>query len=59
MIKLFFFYLRLSFCDLAGIERTSKTNAVGLTQKEASAINTSLLSLSRCIETMMQNQKNK
>lgn len=50
---------RLSFCDLAGIERTSKTQAVGKTQKEASTINTSLLSLSRCIETMMQNQKNK
>ncbi|RNA07330.1 kinesin KIF20B isoform X1 [Brachionus plicatilis] len=49
---------QLSFCDLAGIERSSKTNAVGITQKEASCINTSLMSLSRCIETMMQNQKN-
>ncbi len=50
---------QLSFCDLAGIERTSKTNAVGKTQKESSNINTSLLSLSRCINTMIANQKAK
>ncbi len=48
---------QLSFCDLAGIERSSKTHAVGKTQKESSFINTSLLSLSRCINTMISNQK--
>ncbi len=59
-LKLIYKYFkRLSFCDLAGIERMSKTQAVGKTQKEASTINQSLTTLSRCIETMMQNQKNK
>lgn len=50
---------QLSFCDLAGIERLSKTNAVGKTHKESSHINTSLLSLSRCINAMITNQKSK
>jgi kinesin family member 20 len=50
---------QLCFCDLAGIERSSKTNSVGKSQKEASNINSSILSLSRCINTMIQNQKNK
>jgi kinesin family protein 20 len=50
---------QLSFCDLAGIERLSKTNAVGKTHKESSHINTSLLSLSRCINAMIANQKSK
>jgi hypothetical protein len=59
ILKLEIIFLRLSFCDLAGIERMSKTQAVGKTQKEASTINQSLTTLSRCIETMMQNQKNK
>lgn len=46
---------------MAGIERAAKTNANGKTLKEAQAINTSLLSLSRCLDTLMinQNQKNK
>ncbi len=48
----------MSFCDLAGLERSSKTQTVGKTLKEASNINQSLLSLSRCINTMILNQKN-
>lgn len=48
---------QLSFCDLAGIERLSKTNAVGKVQKEATNINNSLLALSRCINQMIANQK--
>ena len=48
---------QLSFCDLAGIERLSKTHAVGKTMKESSNINTSLLALSRCINTMISNQR--
>ena len=48
---------QLSFCDLAGIERQSKTQAQGLTQKEASCINSSLSALSRCINQMIFNQK--
>ena len=48
---------RLSFCDLAGLERSKQTEATGKTAKEASNINQSLLSLSRCINTMINNQK--
>jgi len=48
---------QLSFCDLAGIERLSKTGAQGLTQKESSCINSSLSALSRCINQMIFNQK--
>ena len=60
MILCFLFLVkRLSFCDLAGIERTSKTQSAGKTLKEAATINTSILSLSRCINTLIQNQKNK
>jgi len=49
---------QLSFCDLAGLERSKQTEATGKTAKEASGINTSLLSLSRCINAMIANQKN-
>ena len=39
----------LSFCDLAGSERISKTQNVGDRQKEAGNINTSLLVLGRWV----------
>ncbi len=44
---------------MAGIERTSKTQAFGKLLNEAKTINSSLLALSRCINTLMYNQKNK
>lgn len=50
---------RLSFCDLAGSERHSKTQTVGDRIKEAGNINTSLLTLGRCIKTLRHNQLNK
>jgi len=46
----------LSFCDLAGSERISKTHNVGDRQKEAGNINTSLLVLGRCIKSIRHNQ---
>ena len=48
---------QLSFCDLAGLERSKQTEATGKTAKEASNINQSLLALSRCMNTMISNQK--
>ena len=54
--------IRLCLGDLAGIERFSKTpraQADGKKlQKEANNINQSLLSLTRCMNTMIENQKN-
>lgn len=50
---------KLSFCDLAGSERSSKTHNKGERLKEAGNINTSLLVLGRCIETLRQNQIHK
>ncbi|XP_005092215.1 kinesin-like protein KIF20B isoform X2 [Aplysia californica] len=49
----------LSLCDLAGSERYSKTQASGDRLKEAGNINTSLMTLGRCIETLRQNQMHK
>jgi len=49
----------LSLCDLAGSERHSKTQATGDRLKEAGNINTSLMTLSRCIETLRHNQLHK
>ncbi|KAL5014260.1 hypothetical protein ScPMuIL_008530 [Solemya velum] len=49
----------LSLCDLAGSERHSKTQSQGDRLKEASNINTSLLTLGRCIETLRFNQNHK
>jgi len=49
---------QLSFCDLAGLERSKQTEATGKTAKESAAINTSLSCLSRCINAMIANQKN-
>ena len=46
----------LSFCDLAGSERISKTHNVGERLKEAGNINTSLLVLGRCIKSIRHNQ---
>ena len=45
----------MSFCDLAGMERTTKTQSQGQRLKEAGNINTSLLILGRCLETMRSN----
>ncbi|EAA04170.4 AGAP006989-PA [Anopheles gambiae str. PEST] len=47
------------FCDLAGSERLKKTGTVGDRLKEAQKINTSLLVLGRCLETVHKNQKTK
>ncbi|GFR60097.1 kinesin-like protein [Elysia marginata] len=46
----------LSLCDLAGSERYSKTQASGDRLREAGNINTSLMTLGRCIETLRHNQ---
>jgi len=48
----------MSFCDLAGMERTTKTQSRGDRLKEAGNINTSLLILGRCIDAMRINQQN-
>lgn len=45
----------ISFCDLAGIERTTKTQSRGERLKEAANINTSLLVLGRCLEVIRNN----
>ena len=39
----------LTFVDLAGSEDISKSGAMGLTAREASHINKSLLTLGRCV----------
>jgi len=49
----------LSFCDLAGSERISKTNNVGERQKEAGNINASLSVLGRVIKAIRHNQAQK
>lgn len=46
----------MSFVDLAGMERTTKTQSRGERLKEAGNINTSLLVLGRCIDAMRSNQ---
>ena len=51
-----FFSISLSFCDLAGFERSQKTQMEGKAFKEASHINQSLLTLNRCIGTLIENQ---
>ncbi|XP_014668542.1 PREDICTED: kinesin-like protein KIF20B isoform X2 [Priapulus caudatus] len=50
---------KLSFCDLAGSERYSKTQNTGQRLKEATNINTSLLTLGRCIHSLRFNQLHK
>ncbi|XP_033763361.1 LOW QUALITY PROTEIN: kinesin-like protein KIF20B [Pecten maximus] len=49
----------LSLCDLAGSERYSKTQSNGERLKEAGNINTSLMTLGRCIEMLRYNQHHK
>ncbi|XP_076817054.1 uncharacterized protein LOC143462694 isoform X3 [Clavelina lepadiformis] len=50
---------QMSFCDLAGSERWGKTNCYGERLKEAGKINTSLLTLGKCIETLRHNQQHR
>lgn len=45
------------FCDLAGAERVSKTGNIGDRIKESGGINTSLMVLGKCLEAVLQNQK--
>ncbi|XP_063881063.1 kinesin-like protein KIF20B [Scylla paramamosain] len=49
----------LSLCDLAGAERAAKTCSTHDRLKESGNINTSLLTLSRCIEALRCNQTQK
>ncbi|XP_029561201.1 kinesin-like protein KIF20B isoform X2 [Salmo trutta] len=51
--------LRLSLCDLAGSERCGRTQNKGVQLKEAGNINTSLLVLGKCINTLRLNQQAK
>ena len=53
-----FFLCRLSFVDLAGSERYSKTQSKGDRLKEAGNINTSLMTLGKCLEYLRYNQRN-
>ncbi|XP_058476881.1 kinesin-like protein KIF20B isoform X2 [Solea solea] len=46
----------LSLCDLAGSERCSRTHNTGERLKEAGNINTSLMTLGKCIKVMRLNQ---
>ncbi|XP_017771860.1 PREDICTED: kinesin-like protein subito [Nicrophorus vespilloides] len=46
-----------NFCDLAGSERSKKTNNVGDRLKESNNINNSLLVLSRCMSMMRNAQR--
>lgn len=48
---------RLALCDLAGSERCAKTQNKGDRLKEAGNINTSLLSLGKCINALRNNQQ--
>lgn len=47
---------RLSLCDLAGSERCAKTQNRGERLKEAGNINTSLLTLGKCINSLRLSQ---
>lgn len=47
---------RLALCDLAGSERCSRTHNTGERLKEAGNINSSLLTLGKCISAMRLNQ---
>ncbi|KAM7370279.1 hypothetical protein PAMP_009842 [Pampus punctatissimus] len=50
---------RLVLCDLAGSERCSRTHNTGERLKEAGNINSSLLTLGKCINAMRLNQNAK
>lgn len=58
-IFIMFIFPRLSLCDLAGSERCAKTQNVGDRLKEAGNINTSLLTLGKCISMLRHNQQAK
>ncbi|NWZ65278.1 KI20B protein, partial [Acrocephalus arundinaceus] len=49
----------LSFCDLAGSERYTKTRNEGDRLKESGNINTSLLTLGKCINALKNSQQSK
>ncbi len=49
---------KLSVVDLAGSERTQKTQTQGTRLKEAAKINSSLMTLGRCLEILRYNQQN-
>ncbi|KAM8889225.1 kinesin-like protein KIF20B [Synchiropus picturatus] len=49
----------LVLCDLAGSERCSRTNNTGKRLKEAGNINTSLLTLGKCLQSLRLNSQNK
>ena len=51
------FWAKLSVVDLAGSERSQRTNNSGQRLKEAVKINTSLMTLGRCLETLRWNQQ--
>ncbi|KAL4528188.1 hypothetical protein Ndes2526B_g07967 [Nannochloris sp. 'desiccata'] len=48
---------RMSFVDLAGSERAQRTGNVGIRLKESVAINSSLMTLGRCLEALRWNQQ--
>ena len=48
---------QLSLVDLAGSERTCRTGAGGSRLREAGNINSSLMTLRRCLEQLRENQK--
>eukprot|EP00887_Chlorella_sp_A99_P004608 scaffold4.g4608.t1 len=50
---------RLSFVDLAGSERAQRTGNVGVRLKESVAINSSLMTLGRCLEALCWNQQHR
>jgi kinesin family protein 20 len=50
---------RLSFVDLAGSERYTKTQNSGERLKEAANINTSLMTLGKCVEQLKYNQNHR
>jgi kinesin family member 20 len=53
-------WVTYKFCDLAGSERLKKTGNMGSKGlKEAQRINTSLMVLGRCLDTVHQNQRHK
>ncbi|XP_065063889.1 kinesin-like protein KIF23 isoform X2 [Rhopilema esculentum] len=55
--KRFVLVSQLSLCDLAGSERTKRTENDGDRLKEAGNINNSLMTLRNCIESLRENQK--
>ncbi|KAK9805478.1 hypothetical protein WJX72_000545 [[Myrmecia] bisecta] len=50
---------QISFVDLAGSERAARTGNVGVRLKESVAINSSLMTLGRCLEALRWNQQHR